>query len=80
MIDSRATLEERLSRVRSGIRSAAERAGRDPAGVRLVAGRVVAGLEGAVAWGRNAIQDSGAAGQENFVRLWSFAGRVGAAF
>ena len=37
MIDSRATLEERLSRVRSGIRSAAERAGRDPAGVRLVA-------------------------------------------
>jgi hypothetical protein len=50
------------------------------AGVRLVAGRVVAGLEGAVAWGRNAIQDSGGAGQENFVRLWSFAGRVGAAF
>ena len=37
MIDSRATLDERLSRVRSGIRSAAERAGRDPAGVRLVA-------------------------------------------
>jgi hypothetical protein len=50
------------------------------AGVRLVAGRMVAGIEGAMAWGRNAVQDTGAAGQENFVRLWSFAGRVGAAF
>jgi hypothetical protein len=50
------------------------------AGVRLVTGTLVAGVEGAMAWGRNPIQDVGAAGQENFVRLWSFAGRVGAAF
>src|SRR5919204_4377667 len=42
------------------------------AGVRLVAGTGGAGIEGAVAWGRNPVQDVGAAGQENFVRLWSF--------
>jgi hypothetical protein len=50
------------------------------AGVRLVAGMLLAGLEANVAWGRNPIQDSGAAGTENFVRLWSFAGRLGTTF
>ena len=37
MIDSRATLQDRLEEVRSRIRSACERAGRDPGGVRVVA-------------------------------------------
>jgi hypothetical protein len=48
-------------------------------GVRLVAGTLVAGVEGAVAWGTNAVQD-GASSPVNFVRLWSLAGRIGAAF
>jgi hypothetical protein len=49
------------------------------AGVRLIAGTLLAGLEANVAWGRNPIQDSGSTA-ENFVRLWSFAGRIGLAF
>jgi hypothetical protein len=50
------------------------------AGIRLVAGALVAGIEAAMAWGRNPIQDTGGAGAENFVRLWSFAGHIGAGF
>jgi hypothetical protein len=52
---------------------------RASAGARLVVGSVVAGVEGAVAFGTNAIQDNGTGGM-NFVRLWSLAGRFGATF
>jgi len=52
---------------------------RASAGARLVVGTVVAGLEGALAWGTNDIQDGPPAGT-NFVRLWSFAARFGATF
>jgi len=50
------------------------------AGVRLVTGTLVVAVEGAMAWGRNAVQDGASTAPENFVRLWSFAGRVGAGF
>jgi hypothetical protein len=52
---------------------------RGGAGARLVVGTVVVGVEGAVAWGTNAVQDRPGAAT-NFVRLWSLAGRFGAAF
>lgn len=52
---------------------------RGGAGARLVVGTVVVGVEGAVAWGTNAVQD-GPNAARNFVRLWSLAGRFGAAF
>jgi hypothetical protein len=50
------------------------------AGVRLVSGVLVVALEGAMAWGRNAVQDGATTTPDNFVRLWSFAGRIGAGF
>jgi hypothetical protein len=49
------------------------------AGARLLVGSVVLGVEGAVAWGTNAVQEAPGAAT-NFVRLWSFAGRFGASF
>jgi hypothetical protein len=49
------------------------------AGLRLIAGVLVAGLEANLAWGRNPIQEGGG-GADNFVRLWSFAGRLGVGF
>ena len=52
---------------------------RASAGARLVVGTVVAGIEGAVAWGTNDIQDGPPAGT-NFVRLYSLAARFGATF
>lgn len=51
---------------------------RAAAGVRLAAGPALAGVEAAMAWGRNDAQD--AAGTSNFVRLWSVAGRLGLSF
>ena len=50
------------------------------AGMRLVTGTLVVAVEGAMAWGRNNIQDGATAAPENFVRLWSFSGRIGAGF
>jgi len=52
---------------------------RGSAGARLIVGSVVMGLEGAVAWGTNPVQE-GPAPASNFVRLWSFAARFGTAF
>jgi len=49
------------------------------AGLRMVAGKTVLGLEGAVAWGNNSVDD-GAGSATNFVRLWSLAARLGATF
>ena len=49
------------------------------AGLRMVAGRTVLGLEGAVAWGTNSIED-GPSSTTNFVRLWSLAARLGVTF
>jgi hypothetical protein len=49
------------------------------AGARLLVGSVVLGVEGAVAWGTNAVQEAPGAAT-NFVRLWSLAGRFGASF
>jgi len=48
-------------------------------GARLLVGSVVIGVEGAVAWGTNAVQE-GPGAATNFVRLWSLAGRFGASF
>ena len=45
----------------------------------MVAGRTVLGLEGAVAWGTNSIED-GPSSTTNFVRLWSLAARLGVTF
>jgi len=45
----------------------------------MVAGKTVLGLEGAVAWGNNSVDD-GAGSATNFVRLWSLAARLGATF
>jgi hypothetical protein len=43
-----------------------------------VAGAVVLGVEGALAQGSNAVQDNPpASAPTNFVRVWSFAGRLG---
>jgi hypothetical protein len=50
------------------------------AGMRVVTGTLVVAVEGTMAWGRNSIQDGTTAAPENFVRLWSFAGRIGAGF
>ncbi len=50
------------------------------AGMRLVTGTLVVAVEGTMAWGRNSIQDGTATAPEDFVRLWSFAGRIGAGF
>ena len=50
------------------------------AGMRLVTGTLVVAVEGAMAWGSNNIQDGATAAPENFVRLWSFSGRIGAGF
>jgi hypothetical protein len=48
------------------------------AGVRMVAGVLVLGVEGALAQGSNPIQDNAPAGTaNNFVRVWSAAGRLG---
>ena len=53
-------------------------------GLRMVAGVVVLGVEGGIAWGTNAIQSDalagGAATPQNFVRLWSGSARLGFAF
>jgi hypothetical protein len=47
-------------------------------GMRLVAGAVVLGVEGALAQGSNAVQDNPpASAPTNFDRVWSFAGRLG---
>ena len=50
-------------------------------GLRLVAGAVVLGVEGSVAWGTNPIQSDSVPGgtplPTDFVRLWSAAGRLG---
>ena len=47
-------------------------------GVRMVAGVVVLGVEGNLAWGTNAIEKDSA--QKNFIRLWSGAAHLGFAF
>ncbi len=49
------------------------------AGARLLVGSVVVGVEGAVAWGTNPVQE-GPGVATNFGRLWSLAGRFGASF
>ena len=53
-------------------------------GLRLVAGAVVLGAEGSLAWGTNPIQQDalpgGGATPTNFVRLWSAAGKLGFTF
>ncbi|MGZ6142331.1 MAG: hypothetical protein ACXWLM_03280 [Myxococcales bacterium] len=53
-------------------------------GLRLVAGAVVLGVEGSVAWGTNPIQSDAVAGGSalptDFVRLWSASGRLGFSF
>ena len=52
-------------------------------GLRMVAGTVVLGLEGALASGKNPVQHdavSGGAIPENFVRMWSASGRFGFSF
>ena len=56
---------------------------RGAAGLRMVAGTVVLGVEGSLASGKNPVQhDSvgGAAIPENFVRLWSVSGKFGFTF
>ena len=47
-------------------------------GLRLLAGVVVLGVEGNLAWGTNAIEKDAA--QKNFIRLWSGAAHLGFAF
>jgi len=53
-------------------------------GFRMVAGVLVLGVEGGVAWGTNAIQNDalagGAAAPTNYVRLWSGSARLGFIF
>lgn len=64
MIDSREALLEALARIRAGIQGACERAGRDPAAVRLVAAAKTVPAE-AVRWAREAgVEDFG----ENYVK------------
>lgn len=58
---------------------------RGAAGLRLVAGVVVLGLEGSLAQGTNAVQDDAPRAGEppvakNFIRLWSGAARLGFSF
>jgi hypothetical protein len=53
---------------------------RGAVGLRMVAGAVVLGVEGAFAEGRNPIQDGPPGTAENFVRLTSFSGRLGFTF
>jgi hypothetical protein len=50
------------------------------AGLRVISGPLLVALEGAVAWGKNPVQDAATTAPENFVRLWSFAGRIGVSF
>jgi len=50
------------------------------AGLRVISGRMLVAAEGSVAWGRNPIQDMATTAPENFVRLWSFSGRLGIGF
>lgn len=52
---------------------------RSALGLRLVAGVVVLGVEGNLAWGTNAVQ-GGAGAPKNFIRLWSGAAHLGFAF
>ena len=57
---------------------------RGAAGLRLVTGAVVLGVEGSVAWGTNPIQSDsapgGAALPTDYVRLWSASARLGFGF
>jgi hypothetical protein len=57
---------------------------RGTVGLRLVAGVVVLGVEGGLAWGTNSIQSDplpgGAVPPKNFVRLWSSSARLGFSF
>jgi hypothetical protein len=57
---------------------------RGTVGLRLVAGVVVLGVEGGLAWGTTSIQSdplpSGAAPPKHFVRLWSSSAPLGLSF
>jgi hypothetical protein len=54
------------------------------AGFRMVAGTVVLGVEGGVAWGTNEIQSDKLPGNvaipTNYVRLWSVSAKLGFGF
>jgi len=74
---SRPTADEQMFHPISMYNNRYWRAG---AGLRVISGPLLLAVEGTLAWGKNAIQDAPTTAPDNFVRLWSFAGRIGVSF